>query len=75
MGWRGALLLIVLALIVACTSPEATRRRAGGMGGDVGNHGSMELHAGSKPYYGTPTSGPTLLPHPPGAPAAATNAK
>lgn len=68
-------LLVVTAVVVACTSPEATRTRAGGPGADVGNHGPIELHAGSKPYYRTPTSGPTLVPHPQGAAVAATTGK
>jgi hypothetical protein len=44
----------MLMLSAACTSPEATRARAGGPGADVGNHGEIELHAGADPYYGTP---------------------
>ena len=55
---RTTLLLAgALALMVAgCGSPEATRLRAGGPGADVGNHGSIELHAGADPYYRTPTA-------------------
>ena len=68
-------LVVVLAAVVACTSPEAGRTRGGGPGGDVGNHGSIELHAGSKPYYGTPTSGPALLPRPQGTAVAAKSGK
>jgi hypothetical protein len=51
-----ALALLVLA-VGACTSPEATRQRAGGAGGDVGNRGdAVELHAGSQPYWRTPSA-------------------
>jgi hypothetical protein len=48
-------LLVLLLALGACTSPEATRQRAGGAGGDVGNRGDdVELHAGSQPYWRTP---------------------
>ena len=54
-------------LLAACTSPEATRVRAGGRGSDVGNVGQVvEMHRGSEPFWGTPD----LLPVP-GATAAA----
>jgi len=53
--WRAtALAAVALAALVACTSPEATRQRAGGPGADVGNHGRVELHEGARPYAGTP---------------------
>ena len=45
---------IALASLAACTSPEATRQRAGGPGADVGNRGGIELHAGADPYAKTP---------------------
>lgn len=48
------LALAALILLAACTSPEATRQRAGGPGADVGNRGGIELHAGSEPYAKTP---------------------
>jgi hypothetical protein len=52
---RGVLALALALLAAACTSPEATRRRAGGPGADVGNHGrTVELHGGAEPYAGTP---------------------
>jgi hypothetical protein len=54
----------VLAALGGCTSPEATRMRAGGPGGDVGNRGDVELHGGSQPYYRTPSRGEGLLPRP-----------
>jgi hypothetical protein len=47
--------LALVAVLAACTSPEATRMRAGGPGGDTGNRGeSVEMHAGSEPYWRTP---------------------
>jgi hypothetical protein len=49
-----ALALIALIALVGCTSPEATRQRAGGPGADVGNRGPVELHAGARPYAKTP---------------------
>jgi hypothetical protein len=55
-----ALFLALLGL-AACTSPEATRQRAGGAGADVGNRRpSLELHAGNQPYAGTPIVIPQL---------------
>lgn len=44
----------LLALLAACDSPEASRGRGTGAGGDVGNRGRVELHGGSQIYYGTP---------------------
>jgi hypothetical protein len=51
--------LALLALVIAsgavgCGSPEASRARGGGAGGDVGNRARVELHGGSEIYYGTP---------------------
>lgn len=66
-----ATLLALLAVLGACTSPEATRQRAGGPGGDVGNRREVvELHEGADPYWRTPS----VLPSPPGAPVAASPA-
>jgi hypothetical protein len=54
MSRAGLAVLIALGL-AACTSPEATRMRAGGPGADVGNHGRVvELHGGSNPFWHTP---------------------
>jgi hypothetical protein len=54
------LLAVLLAALTGCTSPEATRQRAGGPGADVGNRGdSVELHAGADPYWRTPAAMPT----------------
>jgi len=59
--WRAAAVVaVVLAASIACTSPEATRQRAGGPGADVGNHGRVELHEGAKPYAGTPVVMPQV---------------
>jgi len=58
---RGAIALVVaLAALAGCTSPEATRQRAGGPGADVGNRGRLELHAGADPFAKTPL----VLPRP-----------
>jgi hypothetical protein len=67
--------MALLAALGGCTSPEATRVRAGGPGGDVGNRGDIELHGGSQPYYGTPTAGAGLLPRPAKAAAIAVRPK
>jgi hypothetical protein len=46
----------VLALLaVGCTSPEATRVRGGGAGGDIGNRPPfVKMHEGSRQYWKTP---------------------
>ena len=50
-----AVLLMLLVGLGACTSPEASRTRGGGVGGDVGNRDAVvEIHAGAQPYYHTP---------------------
>ena len=55
--------LLVLALLAGCTSPEADRVRGGGPGADVGNRGKpIVMHAGSNPYYGTPKLIPAEAP-------------
>jgi hypothetical protein len=51
---RLTLLLAAMAL-AACTSPEATRMRAGGPGADPGNRSRVvQMHEGSRPYWNTP---------------------
>ena len=57
-----SLITVLLAgCVTGCTSPEATRTRAGGPGADVGNTGKpVELHAGSRPYYATPNILPAV---------------
>ena len=63
-----AVLAVVLAVLLGCTSPESTRQRAGGPGADVGNRrDSVELHAGADPYWRTPAA----IPAPSGTPIAA----
>jgi hypothetical protein len=56
--WRRAgtsVLLMLLLGLSACISPEASRTRGGGAGGDVGNRDAVvEIHAGAQPYYHTP---------------------
>lgn len=65
---RALAALVALLALAACTSPEATRQRAGGAGADVGNRGeTVELHAGSEPYWRTPA----VLGAPPGTTVAA----
>lgn len=51
-----AVFVVGLTLVLgACASPEATRERAGGAGGDVGNRREVvRMHEGSDPYYQTP---------------------
>jgi hypothetical protein len=62
------ILAVLLAALSACTSPEATRQRAGGPGADVGNRRDpVELHAGADPYWRTPIA----MPVPRNAPVAA----
>lgn len=46
---------VMLLILGACQSPEDGRKRGGGPGADVGNRDAViQLHAGSKMYYGTP---------------------
>jgi len=49
------LALLLAAGLAACTSPEATRVRAGGPGGDTGNRARVvEMHEGAEPFWRTP---------------------
>jgi hypothetical protein len=42
-------------LLLSCDSPEVKRTRGGGPGADLGHRGqTVEMHAGSEPYHGTP---------------------
>jgi len=64
---RVALAALAVLALVACTSPESTRLRAGGPGADVGNRGrEVAMHEGSQPYWDTPRvrgiRGPSLEP-------------
>lgn len=50
LGW-----LALGAIAVGCSSPEATRLRAGGAGADSGNRAPVvQMHEGSEPYWKTP---------------------
>ncbi len=52
---RAVVLAALLLAATGCTSPEATRLRAGGSGADVGNRGTtVRMHEGSQPYWATP---------------------
>ncbi len=54
------LLAVALSAVVACTSPEAGRARGGGAGADPGNRATvLQLHDGSRPFYGTPLKAPS----------------
>ena len=59
-----AVAVLSALLLVACSSPEATRLRAGGAGADVGNRKpEVLMHEGSYPYWATPRivgSGPSV---------------
>lgn len=47
--------IAALTLLPACVSPESTRTRGGGPGGDSRNRPSeVRMHEGSQPFYDTP---------------------
>jgi hypothetical protein len=49
------LTLSAALLLLGCQSPEVKRSRGGGPGADLGYRGeTVEMHAGSEPYYRTP---------------------
>jgi hypothetical protein len=49
------LTLSAALLLLGCASPEVKRSRGGGPGADLGYRGeTVEMHAGSEPYYRTP---------------------
>jgi hypothetical protein len=53
-----AVLFLVCGLLTAACSPEATRVRGGGPGGDIGNRSApAEIHGRINPYYETPRYG------------------
>jgi hypothetical protein len=62
------LLLACCLAAVGCQSPEATRTRGGGPGGDSGNRPEkVKMHEGSNQYWKTPVrigdvQGPPLEP-------------
>ena len=50
-----SVLLLVGGLLLTACSPEATRTRGGGPGGDTGNRAPVvDLHGRIDPYYETP---------------------
>lgn len=55
---RAGMILAAFAgtlLLAACESPEVKRSRGGDRGADLGYRGdTVEMHAGSQPYYRTP---------------------
>lgn len=53
-----SVLLLVGGLLTSACSPEATRARNGGPGGDIGNRPpEPEIHGPINPYYETPRYG------------------
>ena len=61
---RRLLLTLALAAAVGCTSPEATRTRGGGPGGDTHNRPEfVKMHEGSRQYWDTPVE--IKVQHPP----------
>lgn len=68
MRQRAIGVLLAAAAGAACGSPEATRMRGGGQGGDTGNRPeNVRMHEGSQQYWRTPVLIPTE--HPPLEPA------
>ena len=52
-------LLVACITIAGCESPEATRTRGGGPGGDTGNRPAVvKMHEGSRQYWETPVAIP-----------------
>ena len=50
-----AALIAACLTIAGCESPEATRTRGGGPGGDTGNRpADVKMHEGSRQYWETP---------------------
>jgi hypothetical protein len=50
-----AMVLACSILFAGCESPEATRTRGGGPGGDRGNRAAVvKMHEGSQPFWETP---------------------
>jgi hypothetical protein len=48
-------LLVLGVLVVSACSPEATRSRNGGPGGDIGNRSEVaQIHGQVNPYFETP---------------------
>ena len=52
---RTTLVVLASLTIAGCGSPEATRARGGGPGGDTGNRpAQVKMHEGSRQYWQTP---------------------
>jgi len=50
-----SVLLLLGGLLLTACSPEATRTRGGGPGGDIGNRSPVvNIHGRTDPYYETP---------------------
>jgi hypothetical protein len=57
------MLLLLGGMALAACSPEATRIREGGPGGDIGNRsGTVQIHGTINPYYQTPRYLGTAVP-------------
>jgi hypothetical protein len=57
------ILLLLGALTIAACSPEATRSRGSGPGGDIGNRSAApQIHGTINPYYETPRYRGTAVP-------------
>jgi hypothetical protein len=53
------ILLLASITLAGCESPEATRTRGAGPGGDVGNRpANVKMHEGSDQYWRTPVMSP-----------------
>ena len=60
---RFGILLLLAALTVVACSPEATRSRGGGPGGDIGNRSEVpQIHGTLNPYYQAPRYLETAVP-------------
>ena len=58
-----SILLLLGALTIAACSPEATRSRGSGPGGDTGNRSAVpQIHGTINPYYETPRYLGTAVP-------------
>lgn len=68
MNFGVSVLLVAWLVSTGCDSPEATRTRGGGPGGDVGNRpADVKMHEGSDPFWRTPAH--IEVEHPPLDPA------
>lgn len=60
---RVLLMLLAVGAVAGCESPEATRTRGGGPGGDTGNRPEIvRMHEGSNQYWQTPDLTPGAHP-------------